>query len=287
MGVEMNHAHESLRFRSLEILVQDVRYAVRSLRRTPSFTIAALLTLALGVGANAAIFSVVDAVLLKPLSYPQPDRIVQLVRRTEANESTAHTGLRYMFFRDHLQSMQVLAAWRGLTGFNLSSGDQAEYVKAMPVSKEFFTVFGARAIYGDTFGEVHDRSGGMDAIVLSHGLWTRMFGGNPAAVGSTVTLGDRAYAVIGVLPREFQTIPPADLYVPLRPATTGPGGGFNYSVAGRLKDGISIEQANAEAASLLASFRGEHPEAMIKRNTRPPSSHTRAASCDTRVRDCC
>src|SRR4029450_4043437 len=131
----------SLRFRSLEILVQDMRYAVRSLRRTPSFTIAALLTLALGVGANAAIFSVVDAVLLKPLPYPQPDRIVQLVRRTEANESPSHTGLRYMFFRDNLQSMQAVAAWRGLTGFNLSTGDQAEYIKAMPASKEFFSVF--------------------------------------------------------------------------------------------------------------------------------------------------
>ena len=247
-----------------ETLIQDVRYAIRSLRRTPSFTIAALVTLALGVGANAAIFSVVDAVLLRPLPYPQPDRIVQLVRRTEGNESTSHTGLRYMFFRDNLQSMQAVAAWRGLTGFNLSTGDQAEYIKAMPVSKEFFSVFGVRAAYGDVFNETHNSPGGADAVILSHGLWSRMFGGNPSAVGSTVLLGDRAYVVIGVLPREFRTIPPADLYVPLRPSTTGPGGGFNYSVAGRLKDGISIEQANAEASSLFASFRDAHPEAMIK-----------------------
>ena len=261
----MTEARDHSRFRWFEILIQDVRYAIRSLRRTPSFTIAALVTLAVGVGANAAIFSVIDAVLLRPLPYPQPDRIVQLVRRTEAGEGMSHTGLRYMFFRDNMRSMQQLAAWRGLTGFNLSTGDQAEYVKAMPVSKEFFSVFGARAAYGDTFSEVHDRTGGgVDAIVLSYGLWTRLFGGNPSAVGSTVSLGDRAYTVIGVLPRGFRSIPPADLYVPLRPNTTGPGGGFNYSVAGRLNDGVSLEQANAEASTLLESFRAAHPEAMIK-----------------------
>jgi len=260
----MTEARDSLSLRWFEVLVQDVRYAVRSLRRTPSFTTAALVTLALGVGANAAIFSVVDAVLLRPLPYSRPDRIVQLVRRTEGGEGAGHTGLRYMFFRDHARSMEAVAAWRGLTGFNLSTGDQAEYVKALPVSKEFFSVFSARASYGETFSDIHDRAGGIDAVVLSHGLWMRMFGGNPAAVGSTVLLGDRAYAVIGILPREFQTIPPADLYVPLRPSLTGPGDGFNYAVAGRLKDGVSLEQANAEASSLFSSFRDAHPEAMIK-----------------------
>ena len=260
----MAGSREFLSFRWFETLVQDVRYAIRSLRRTPTFTIAALLTLALGVGANTAIFSVVDAVLLRPLPYPQPDRIVQLVRRTEGGESGGHTGLRYMFFRDNIRSMQATAAWRGLTGFNLATGDRAEYVKAMPVSKEFFAVFGARAAYGDTFNETHDRAGGVDAVVLSHGLWSRMFAGNPAAVGSTVSLGDRPYTVIGVLPRDFQTIPPADLYVPLRPSTTGPGGGFNYGVVGRLKDGVTLDQANAEALSLFVSFRDEHPQAIVE-----------------------
>lgn len=113
----------------------------------------------------------------------------------------------------------------------------------MPVSKEFFAVFGARPLYGDTFGDVHDRVGGVDAVVLSHGLWTRLFGANPDAVGSAISLGDRTYRVIGIMPREFRTVPPADLYVPLRPSTTGPGGGFNYAVAARLKPGVGIDQA--------------------------------------------
>jgi putative ABC transport system permease protein len=250
----------------LQTLVQDVRYAVRSLLRTPTFTIASLATLALGIGANTAIFSVVDAVLLRPMPYPHPERIVQLVRRTESSgENMGHTGLRYMFFRDNLRSFDAVAAWRGLTGLNLATGDTAEYVKAMPVSKEFFDVFGVRPLYGETFTDVHDRTGGVDAVVLSYALWARLFGGSQSAVGSTVTLGDRSYAVIGVMPRDFRSIPPADLYVPLRPSTTGPGGGFNYAVGGRLKEGIGISRANADASSVFESFRGAHPESLIKR----------------------
>jgi putative ABC transport system permease protein len=248
----------------LQTFAQDVRYAVRSLLRTPAFTFASLATLALGIGANTAIFSVVDAVLLRPMPYPHPDRIVQLVRRTESGEDLGHTGLRYMFFRENLQSFDALAAWRGLTGFNLTTGDSAEYVKAMPVSKEFFDVFGVRPLYGETFTDVHDRINGVDAVVLSYGLWTRLFGGNRSVVGSTVSLGDRSYAVIGMMPRDFNSIPPADLYVPLRPSTTGPGGGFNYSVAGRLKEGITTARANAEASSVFESFRGAHPESLIR-----------------------
>lgn len=247
-----------------EALGQDVRYALRSLLRSPSFTTAAIATLVLGIGANTAIFSVVHAVLLRPMQYPNPDRIVQLVRRSSAGENLGHTGLRYMFFRDHTRSFEAVAAWRGLTGFNLSLGTSAEYVKAMPVSKEYFDVFGVGPIYGQAFDEIHDRVGGVDAVVLSYPLWARMFGSNPAAVGSTVSLGDRPHTVIGVMPRTFQSIPPADLFVPLRPSTTGPGGGFNYTVTARLKAGITIDQANGEAASVFAAFRDAHPESLIK-----------------------
>ena len=257
------NAPEAL-LRWFETLAQDVRYATRSLLRTPTFTIASLATLALGIGANTAIFSVVDAVLLRPMPYPHPERIVQLVRRTESGEGQGHTALRYMFFRDHLQSFEAVAAWRGLTGFNLTTGDSAEYVKAMPVSKEFFNVFGERPLYGETFTDDHDRVGGVDAVVLSYGLWSRVFGGNRSAVGSTLSLGGRPYAVIGVMPRDFRSIPPADLYVPLRPSTSGPGGGFNYAVAGRLKERIGIAAANAEASSVFASFRATHPASLVK-----------------------
>jgi putative ABC transport system permease protein len=244
----------------LETLVHDARYGVRSLFRTPAFTLAALVTLALGIGANTAIYSVVNAVLLRPLPYPEPDRIVQLVRRTGDGDSPAQLGARYLFFRDNLRSLEGLAAWRGTTGFNLSSADSAEFVKAMPVSKEFFQVFGVRPEYGDTFTDEQDRPGGPDVVVLSHGLWTRLFGANPSVVGTAVTLGDRSHTVVGVMPRSFVSLPPADLYIPLRPSTTGPGGGFNYAVAGRVRHGITVEQADAEATSLHEALSAAQPQ---------------------------
>ncbi len=249
----------------MQTLIQDSRYGLRSLARTPAFTIAALVTLALGIGANTAIFSVVDAVLLRPLPFPQPDRIVQLQRRSTGEASSAHTGAQYMFFRDNMKSVEALAAWRGPTGFNMVAGDAAEYVRAMPVSKEYFQVFGVRPVYGDPFNADHDRVGGTDASVLGYGLFTRLFGGNPAVIGTTVLLGDRPHTVVGVMPRDFRSLPPADLYVPLRPSTTGPGGGFNYSVAGRLKPDVSLDEANAEAATvfeaMIAEFIATRPDA--------------------------
>jgi putative ABC transport system permease protein len=238
----------------LETFIQDVRYGARTLMRAPVFTLAALVTLSLGIGANTAVFSVVNAVLLRPLAYQEPERMVQLVRRSKGGDGTGFRGAEYLFFRDNMKSVDALAAWRSPTGFNLASGDSAEYVKAMPVSKEFFQVFGVRAEYGDTFGVEHDRIGGPDVAVLGNGLWTRLFGANPSVVGTAVSLGDRSYTVLGVLPRGFASMPPADLYVPLKPGTTGPGGGFNYGVAGRVKRELTIEQVNAETSSVFESM---------------------------------
>ena len=256
-----------------EMFRQDMRYGIRSLLRTPGFTLAAVLALALGTGANAAIFSVVNAVLLRPLPYAEPDRIAQFVWRTRDEDRVSLRGAQYLNFRDNLKLLDGLAAWRGPTGFNLSSGDSAEYVKAMPVSKEFFQVFGVRPEYGDAFGEEHDRAGGPEVVVLGHGLWTRLFGANPAVVGSVVSLGDRSYTVLGVLPRGFQSMPPADLFIPLKPSTSGAGGGQNYRTAGRLKRGVTIEQATAEASSvhqsLIAQFQGSRLDA----NGRPTDTY--------------
>ena len=244
---------------AIETFVQDARYGIRTLLRAPGFTAAVLLTLALGTGANTAVFSVVNTVLLRPLPYPDADRIVQLVRRQPTGVGGWQTGVRYFFFRDHMR-IGPIAASRNPTGINLVTGDSAEFVRAMPVSKEYFDVFGVRPALGGSFTAEQDRAGGPLAAVLSDGLWRRQFGANPAIVGTSILLGESSYVVVGVMPASFAAIPPVDLYVPLRPSTTGPGGGFNYGVTARLPAGATLAQVNAEAAATWEAMGREHPQ---------------------------
>jgi predicted permease len=251
----------------IEMFAQDARHGVRSLLRTPGFTIAALLTLALGIGANSAIFSVVNAVLLRPLPYAEPERIGQFVRFTRGGEITRFRGAEYLFYRDNLTSIEALAAWRDPTGYNLVVGDSAEFVRALPISKEFFSVFAVQPLYGGGFTEEEDRTGGPDVVVLGHTLWTRLFGANPSVVGTTVALGNRAYVVKGVMPERFASMPRADLYVPLRPGFTGPGGGQNYTVAARVKPGVSFAKATAETSAVFQAMLAANPD--VDRNRIP------------------
>ena len=154
----------------IETLIQDTRYGVRSLLHTPGFTLAALLTLALGIGANTAIFSVVDAVLLQPLPYPQPDRIVALMRRHPGGEWNRHTGRRYLEFREHLRGVEGVAAWMGSSGVNLVTGDTAEFVRMMRVSSQFFEVFGVPPAIGQPFTREQDVAGGPAVAILGDEL---------------------------------------------------------------------------------------------------------------------
>ena len=135
---------------------------------------------------------------------------MQLVRRHPSGVGTGQTGVRYLFFRDHMR-IGPIAAWRNPTGINLVNGDNAEFIRAMPVSKEFFDVYGVRPAIGGGFTADHDRVGGPLAAVISDGLWRRQFGGHTAVVGSSILLGERPHVVVGVMPASFVAIPPADL----------------------------------------------------------------------------
>jgi putative ABC transport system permease protein len=242
---------------SIDTCLQDVRYGTRALLRTPGFTLAALLTLTLGIGANSAIFSVVNAALLKPLPYSEPDRILQMHRQS-GGLWAGQTGHRYLFFRDHMTSFDALAAWR-TTAFNLVAGDRAEYIDALAVSKEYFEVFGVAPLFGRTFDPAEDLSNGPDAVILGHGIWRRMFGSRPDVVGTAISLGDRAFTIVGVMPEGFDAIRTSEIYVPLKPAVTGAGGGSNYQVAGRLKRGVTAQQSNAEARSVFEAYKATLP----------------------------
>jgi putative ABC transport system permease protein len=251
----------------IEMFVQDARYSLRSLARTPAFTAAALGALALGIGATTAVFSVVNAVFLQPLPYHEPDRLVQFGRtfHTTATVQYGHTGARYLFYRDHLTMLEGLAAFHGV-GFNLATGEGAEYVLGHAASKEYFDVLGVRPLHGQVFGAEHDVEGGPDVAIISYGLWQRQFGGDPGAIGATVRLAEQPYTVIGVLPADFvsMTTTPLNVWVPLRPGTTGPGSGTNYMALGRLRPGVSPEQATAEGNAVFEAFRTQHPKQVFE-----------------------
>jgi predicted permease len=250
----------------IEMLLQDVRYGGRMLLRAPGFTFAALLTLALGIGANTAIFSVVNAVLLRPLPYPQPDRLVQFVRQRSV-DAQGQTGRRYLFFRDHLKSVEALTAYRGAGSLNMTRGDAARFVSVRAVSKEYFTVFGVVPALGQPFTGEHDVTGGPDVVILSHALWQGAFQSRPDVIGATVDVAEKPYTVIGVLPDWFEADSAPDMLIPLRPGVTGPGGGFNYTVVGRLRQGVSPDEASAEVAALWSAFRSEFPNATGEKET--------------------
>ena len=242
------------RLPAIETLAQDVRYGVRTLLRTPGFTAAALLTLALGIGANTAIFSVVHAVMLRPLPYPDPERLVQFVWRSPHGEFSGITGAEFLYFRGRLQSVDGFAASAGAGSFNLVSGDAAEFVSALYVSKDYFPVLGVHPLAGSGFTEEHDRAGGPDVALLTHSLWRRRFGEDRGVIGRSIQLGDKAFTVIGIMPASIEPRISSDLFLPLRPSTSGRGSGSNYNVFARLEPGLSVQQADAEADTFVEGF---------------------------------
>ena len=235
-------------------MFQDIRYAMRSLRRTPGFTTAALLTLALGIGATTAIFSLVNATLLKPVPYPEPVRIAVLTARYGASPvpQSAQSGVTFTLVRDRVRVIEAIAAQSGITNWNLSTADSAISVRGLRVSTDYLRVHGIRPLAGREFTSVEDTPRGPDAAMVSESLATRLFTSSANALGQSVTLGGRPYTVVGVLPRDFASIPSADVWTPLR--TTERDQGVNYRVIGRLRAGSTPEAAQTELATVRADL---------------------------------
>jgi predicted permease len=230
---------------------------------SPAFTMTALLTLSLALGVNTAVFALVNAVLLKPLPYPQPNRLMLLSQtftrggRTQSNTSV--DGRTWELVRDHASGVDraVFSDW--ITGVNLvvreaDGGEQARFVQQQRVSAGFFGVLSVAPLIGREFTADEDRTGGPTAVILSAALWRGAFGGDPAAVGRTIALRGEAYTVVGVMPDGFQTSARADLWTPIRPSTTGEGSGTNYAVVVRIRDGIPQDQALAGIAGVGAEL---------------------------------
>ena len=255
---------EVRRVNTLEHLIQDIRYGIRMLAKTPSFTTVAVATIALGIGASTAIFSVVNAVLLEPLPYPNPDRIVQLMLFSPAwapgKTWNGASVPAFVIWHEQKQVFQEVAAydaaWRPV---NLTGNETPEQLRAVHVSADYFRLFGASVERGRTFSPDEDRVGGPRVAVISKGLWQRRFGGDPALIGKPILLGGQPYLVIGVLGPSSVPDPPAELWLPLQadPNSTNLAG--TLRVAARLRPGVTVELARAQMALATEQFKEKFP----------------------------
>ncbi len=249
-------------------LWQDVRYGLRMLRKSPGFTLVAVLTLALGIGANTALFSLVNAVLLNPLPYPHPEQLVALHSRMPNFEHGSISYLNFLDWHKENHTFAAMAVYRSLV-FNLTGKGDAEQLFGQYVSADFFSILGTRPVLGRNFAEGEDRIGGAPLAMISEGLWKRKFNAAPDVVGKMITLNGVAYTVIGVAPADFTLPVPyyqrADLYVPLgqfdKTALGHRDWGIGLHGVGRLKPGVTLAQAKADMDAVTHGLALEYPEA--------------------------
>ncbi|MBB5056877.1 putative permease [Granulicella aggregans] len=253
-------------------VMQDVRFAFRQLRKSLGFTLMATLTLALGIGAATAVFSLVDAVLLRPLNFPRPERIVALdsLRQTSGEGAVMPNDVSYPNFfdwRDKAKSFRSMASWQGQSFTLSSSNGQAQRIDGMAVSAEFFRVLGVGPALGREFARDEERAGNR-SVIVSHGLWQSALNGDAGAIGKTIQLSDETYTVVGVMPSsfEFPNAPDAKVWVTPSQAMEGKNAsgtqrGWNQlSAIGRLADGVSIAQARAEMQTIQLALAAQYPD---------------------------
>jgi predicted permease len=256
----------------MKTIWQNLRYGARMLMKKPGFTLIAIISLALGVGANTAIFSVVNAALLRPLPVEEPERLVGLYRKIPQDPNYNRFSYpNYVDARDRNQVFESLAAYY-FTPFNLSGGGQTERVNGKVVSGNYFSTLGVKMNRGRAFLPEEDRVPNANPVaVIGYGMWQRRFGGDPALVGKTITLNGQGFTVVGVTPSQFQgaelgMVP--DVFVPMMMQSRAMPGrnwlddrGIGWlRVVGRLKHGMSADQAQAEMSALGDQIRSEHPQ---------------------------
>ena len=252
---------------ALEMLWQDIRYGLRMLARAPGFTTAAVLTLALGIGANTTIFTVVDAVLLRQLPYADPDRLVTVGDRGPDGMSSNVGFTTLVDWRARSRTFESFALMRSWAP-TLVTGGEAEQVPAVRVSWNYFDVMGARPALGRMFTPDEDRPDHWRVLLLSDELWRRRFGADPSIVGRTLVMNDREYRVIGVMPATFDPLDAeryyqrAQLWAPIGYDISLPEacrGCRHLRAFGRLKGGVTVDQATAEMNTIRQQLRAEHP----------------------------
>lgn len=238
----------------------DVKHALHMFVKSPGFALAAVSALALGIGANTAIFSVVNAVLLKPLGYPDADRIVSVVQTQPDGESSSTSIPKFREYEQQTSIFKDVAAYDfGGPGFNVTGG-QPEQVHGIHVTEGYFRVFGAPVMLGRTFTAQEDAPNGGKVVMLSYGLWQRKFGGNSNVIGSALSLGNEPYTIVGVLGKDFGTDPQVDIWLPFQFERVSKNQGHFFLTAAMLRPGVTVEQADAQLKLAAADYHRLYPQ---------------------------
>jgi putative ABC transport system permease protein len=240
---------------------KDVKHALHLFFKSPGFTIAAVSALALGIGANTAIFTVVNAVLLKPLSYPDAERIVQCELTSPDGNFPGASIPKFQTWQQQTNVFKDVGAYDFAgPGFNIT-GDRPELVHGIHVSEAYFRVFGAPVMLGRTFTQQEDVPNGGKVVVISYGLWQRKYGGSPDAVGKSLPLGNEAYTIVGVLGKDFLSDPEAEIWLPFQFEPNSTNQGHFFRAAAMLKPGVTLAQANAQMKLAWQQYLRAYPKA--------------------------
>lgn len=247
----------------MESLLKDIRYGLRSLLKHPTFTVILIVTLALGIGANAAIFTVVNAVVLRPLPYQDSERLAMLWTTKDANQEQPFSFADYNDLKSQTKSFTALGAGSPLWNFTLTGDGEPERIQGMYVSANLFELLKVAPERGRPFTADEDRVGGPPVVIISRGLWERHFGADPNVLGKTMSISGTMATIVGVMPASFQFLEPAaELWAPLgqNQFASSARQVRLLSVVGRLNDGVQPSEASAELASIARRLESEYPE---------------------------
>lgn len=243
-------------------MFQDFKYALRMLIKRPGFSAVVILTLALGIGANAALFSVVNGVLLNPLPYPDPEQLVTLHQSKPNFETGAVPYPNFLDMQRENQTFSAMAISRN-AGFSLMGSGEPERVRGRWISADFFTVLGLKPELGRTFTADDDKAGGTPVVLISSELWARKFASSPDITGKNITLDDKSYSIVGVIPPSINLLSSSDVYVPIgqldTPALKDRGVAYGLHGIGRMKPGVTFEQAQADLSRIMGNLAIAYP----------------------------
>lgn len=247
----------------METIVQDIRYGLRSLRKAPAFAVIAVVTLALGIGANTAMFSIVNGVLLRPIPFTEPDRLLKLYTSMPQFRLASVSYPNFLDWQLRSRSFERMAAYR-FDNFNLTGQPNPERLQGEMASATIFSVLGVNPVVGRTFTPNEDRRGGAPVVVLTSSFWKARFGGDPAVVGRTITLNERLFTIVGVIPSDDVLFQDASVFIPIgqwsEPLFWDRGVGMGMRVVARLKPGISAQQAQSELDGIARALAREYPK---------------------------